>query len=106
MKDIYHLLNGDHANLSDCLIDDYDANSFNILMDGLLNSPNLLIGDDANLSDCLIDDFYLYEEMQNIFFPWWAKKVEDASSRFLNKEVSYFLQESAVCHFLRDIKKV
>ncbi len=94
MNEIYNLLIGDDANLSDRLIDDYDTH----------------LCDDANVSDCLIDNCYLYEEirsdLQKVFFPWWAKKVEDASSRFLNEEISCFLQERAVYFFLRDIKKV
>ncbi len=30
--------------------------------------------------------------------------MEDASSKFLKKETSCFLQKIAVCHFHRDIK--
>ncbi len=106
MNEIYHLLIGDDANLSDRLIDDYDTH----LSDCLIDDYDTHLCDDANVSDCLIDNCYLYEEivsdLQNVFFPWWAKIVEDASSRFLNEEISCFLQERAVYFFLRDIKKV
>lgn len=57
--------------------------------------------------DLLIEHADIYEEihkcLKNDFFPWWAKKVEHASSEFLKKEISCFLQESAICLFLRDI---
>ncbi|ROK64910.1 hypothetical protein DPX16_1135 [Anabarilius grahami] len=42
--------------------------------------------------------------LENIFFPWWDEKVQRASSNFLKKETSCFLQKRAVCHFLRDIR--
>ncbi|XP_026088140.1 uncharacterized protein LOC113062472 [Carassius auratus] len=60
--------------------------------------------------DLLIEIDYanIYEEIQeylkSFFFPWWAGKVEDASSKFLKKQTSYFLQESAFLHSLIDIK--
>ncbi len=55
-------------------------------------------------------DAHLCEEirsdLQNVFFPWWAKKVEDASSRFLNEEISFFLQEKAVCYTLKNTRDI
>ncbi len=56
------------------------------------------------------NDAHLCEEirsdLQNVFFPWWAKKVEDASSRFLNEEISFFLQEKAVCYTLKNTRDI
>ncbi len=55
-------------------------------------------------------DAHLYEEirssLQNVFFPWWAKKVENASSRFLNEEISCFLQEIAVYYTLKNTRDI
>lgn len=48
----------------------------------------------------------IYEYLKIFFFPWWAKKLEDASSKILKKETSCFLQKIAVCHFHRDIKAI
>ncbi|XP_016397347.1 uncharacterized protein LOC107730906 [Sinocyclocheilus rhinocerous] len=61
--------------------------------------------------DLLIEINYanIYEEiheyLKNVFFPWWARKVEDAFNKFLKKQTSCCLQERAVCHFLREIKE-
>ncbi len=59
------------------------------------------------IKDLLIEHADIYKEiktyLKNDFFPWWAKKVEDASGKFLKKETNCFLLESAVCHFLREI---
>ncbi len=56
------------------------------------------------------NDAHLYEEirssLQNVFFPWWAKKVENASSRFLNEEISCFLQEIAVYYTLKNTRDI
>ncbi|XP_042632070.1 uncharacterized protein LOC109101584 isoform X2 [Cyprinus carpio] len=64
-----------------------------------------------NINDLFIEIDYanIYEEiheyLKSVFFPWWAGKVEDASSKFLKKQTSSFLQGSAVFHSLRDIKE-
>ncbi len=48
----------------------------------------------------------IHEYLKTVFFPWWAKKVEDASSKFLKKETGCFFQKIAVCLFHRDIKEI
>ncbi len=59
------------------------------------------------IKDLLIEHADIYKEiktyLKNDFFPWWAKKVEDASGKFFKKETNCFFQEGAVCLFLREI---
>ncbi|XP_051956649.1 uncharacterized protein LOC127625407 [Xyrauchen texanus] len=69
-----------------------------------------LLSYDANNS---IDECDLYNRNQeiskylsNVFFPWWATKVESASSTFLIKETSCLLQRSAANHIHRSTKDI
>ncbi len=64
------------------------------------------IGKLLNEINCAIICEEIREYLKIKFFPWWAKNVEDAYSKFLKKEISCFLQKIAVCLFHRDIKKM
>ncbi|MGL4867783.1 MAG: hypothetical protein ACRC4S_03875, partial [Cetobacterium sp.] len=62
---------------------------------------------EKQIKDLLNEKEDIYKEiktyLKNDFFPWWNKNVEDAFSKILKNKTNWFLQEHAVCLFLRDI---
>lgn len=59
--------------------------------------------------DLLIDK-NIYEiirkHLQTLFFPWWAKNLEEASSDFLHEKLNHKLQHCALHLFLMDVEKI
>lgn len=51
---------------------------------------DLLIECDENIYE------KIHKHLQALFFPWWAKNLEEASSKFLNEKLNHNLQKGAL----------
>ncbi|XP_048059423.1 uncharacterized protein LOC125276049 [Megalobrama amblycephala] len=65
----------------------------------------------TKISKLLIDDYEnIYEEicsyLEEVFFLWWAKKVEDASSKFLKKRLASIILNYSLHLFLMEIREI
>ncbi|XDV33416.1 hypothetical protein PO909_003840 [Leuciscus waleckii] len=75
-----------------CVLERFDTYSKEI--------RDLLIKCDTNIYEII------HKHLQTLFFPWWAKTLEEASSKFLNEKLNHKLQNGALHLFSMDTAEI